>query len=154
MKTKQKILKIFRGPPGSGKTYTCNKLAPAENIFSTDDFWLIDGKYIFDSSKLSKAHEWNIERVNHAMQQNLTPILIANTNIKIRDFKPYVELAKAHGYEVSYNLPDSPWFVEIYPRIVNKTFTDQDVFTFVEKTVHSVPFEAIKRMMDRWEEII
>lgn len=148
-----KKLIINRGIPGSGKSTSAKKLAPKEQIFSTDDYFMKNGKYIFDGKKIGVAHEWNTDRVDKAMQSELSPIILDNTNIRKGDFKRYLQLAKAHGYEVSYNLPESPWFVEIYPRIVNKTFTDQDVFTFVEKTVHSVPFEAIKRMMDRWEEI-
>ena len=46
-----KKLIINRGIPGSGKSTSAKKLAPKEQIFSTDDYFMKNGKYIFDGKK-------------------------------------------------------------------------------------------------------
>ena len=65
----EKILYINRGVAGSGKSTKAKQLAPKENIFSTDDFWMKDGKYIFNPALLGEAHQWNIDRVDNALNE-------------------------------------------------------------------------------------
>ena len=143
---------IMKGIPGSGKDYTANTLAPKENIFSTDDFWMKDGKYVFVPALLGKAHQWNMDRVHDALKEGKSPVIVNNTNIKKRDYAPYLSFAKKFGYDVEVVMPTSPWWKEIYPRIKDGTFTDKDVMEFFVRNTHNVPFEAIKRMMDNWQE--
>ncbi len=147
-----RIIYINRGIPGSGKSTKAKTLAPKENIFSTDDFWMKGGKYVFEGAKIKVAHEWNQERVEKAMQDEKTPLVVDNTNITYKSYSKYISLAKAYGYIIEYTFPDSPWWKEIYPKIRDKSFKDEDVQVFVEKTVHNVPFATIKNMMEIWEE--
>lgn len=43
----------MRGLPGSGKSTTAKKLAGSEGVvYSTDDFFMVKGKYQYDSSKI------------------------------------------------------------------------------------------------------
>jgi len=55
---KVKTLIIMRGLPGSGKS-TKAKLFAGEKglIYSTDDFFIIDGKYIYDPTKIVEYHQ-------------------------------------------------------------------------------------------------
>lgn len=85
-------------PPGSGKNYTAEQIMPKENIFSTDDFYMKNGKYEWDSTQIGKAHKWNRQRVENAMQRGITPICSANTNITEWERKPYKQLAQKYGY--------------------------------------------------------
>lgn len=142
----------MRSPTGGGKSTTAAKLAPKENIFETDNYWYKGGKYVFDATKLGAAHQWNKDQVDKAMQEEKSPIVVANTNITEWEYKPYVSLAKSHGYTVEFKFPESPWFQEVHPRMVDKTFTDADVKLFFEKSTHGVPFDNVKKMLSRWEE--
>jgi predicted kinase len=141
------------GIPGAGKSFKAKQLAPLPNIFSTDNYWLNDkGEYIFNFNKLRQAHEWNINCVEMAMRNAHTPLVVDNTNIVSRDRKPYIDLANKYNYTYELVLPESSWFQEIHPRIVDKSFTDADVQVFFEKNSHGVPFETIKNMMNKWTE--
>lgn len=150
----QKLI-ILMGIPGSGKSTKAKQLAPESYIFETDDFWFDkNGKYIFDLSKIKEAHNWNQKRVDTAMDDGIFPIVVSNTSLSPKERQPYIDLANKHGYSVEIAFPDSPWFNEIRPRLVDKTFTDEDVQLFVEKTIHGVPFATIKAMMLRYDETL
>jgi predicted kinase len=148
-----KILYILRSPSGGGKSTVAAKLASAENIFETDNYFMKNGKYVFNPAAIKAAHAWNKEQVENAMQEERTPIVVANTNIQKWEFAPYISLAKAHGYKIEFHYPESPWFLDVYPRLNDKTFTEDDVRVFFEKNTHGVPFETIRKMMTNWEVI-
>lgn len=149
----EKQLKILCGIPGSGKSFTAKTLAPAPNIFSTDNFWIDEnGRYMFSISKLRQAHEWNQRCVEAAMMEATTPIVIDNTNTTPKERKPYIDLANKYGYDYELVFPTSPWFVEMRSRLNDKTFTNTDITLLFEKNTHNVPFETIKAMMTRWQE--
>lgn len=149
--TNLKKLFIMCGIPGSGKSTRAKKIANC--VFEADNYWLnCVGDYLFVPTKIGKAHQWCQSEVRKAMQDGKTSICVANTSLTPKERKPYIDLAKEFGYEVSLELPNSPWFLDILPRLRNKTFTDEDVWAFVRKTVHNVPFETVKIMMERWDE--
>ncbi len=147
-------LYIMRSPTGGGKSTKAATLVPEGHIFSTDEYWYKrgNGKYAFEATLIGKAHQWNIDRVEKAMQDEMTPICVDNTNISQRERKPYTRLAGMFGYKVEIVHPDSPWFLDIHPRLKDGSFTDKDVKVFMEKSKHNVPFDAVKRMLSKWEE--
>lgn len=147
-----KTLYVARGCPGSGKSTKAKSLAPAENIFSTDEYWMIDGEYKFDFTRLGIAHRWNEERIEDAMSRGVTPIVVDNTNVKIKAFQSYIDMAAKYKYSIEIVMPDTPWWNDIYPRIMDKSFTDVDVSVFVNKTLHGVPHANVKAMMTGWED--
>jgi hypothetical protein len=151
MTTNFKTVYIMRGIPGSGKSTKAKSLAPAENIFSTDEYWMVDGEYQFDFNRLGLAHRWNEDRAADAMSRGVTPIVIDNTNVKVKAFQAYLDMAAKYKYTVEIVMPDTPWWNDIYPRIQDKTFTDDDINLLTSKTVHGVPFDSIKGMMKGWE---
>jgi hypothetical protein len=144
-------LYIFCGIAGSGKTTKAKKITNC--VFEADNYWLnCVGDYLFVPTKIGKAHQWCQAEVRKAMEDGKTSIAVSNTSLTPKERKPYIDLAKEFGYEVSLELPDSPWFLDILPRLRDKTFTDDDVWTFVRKNTHGVPFDSIKKMMERWDE--
>jgi NEDD4-binding protein 2 len=148
----QRTLIICRGIPGSGKSFEARKLAGANGyILSTDDYYMVDGKYTFDPSKMGIAHEWNKQRARESMALGLGPIIIDNTNTVQREWYPYYQMAKDHNYFIQFVYPTSPWWLEMAPRIKDKSFTDADVQVFFEKNTHNVPFEVIRAMMTRFD---
>ena len=55
-KTMNKNLYLLRGIPGAGKSTLAKQLG--DSHFETDGFFMVDGEYKFDPTKLRKAHEW------------------------------------------------------------------------------------------------
>ena len=100
---------ITRGISGSGKSTLAKTLAPKENIFSTDDFFMVDGEYRFDPKKLGEYHKKNQQRVEEALKKGISPIVVDNTNTQGWEIKPYVELADKYGYGVELKEPNTPW---------------------------------------------
>lgn len=129
-----KVLYILRGPSGSGKSTLAKKMGITGHILSTDDFWMQDGKYVFDPKKLSEAHNWNQERANKYMREGISPLVIDNTNIEPWEMKPYVMAAKEHGYEV-----------KLVPVEVKNTADE-----LAARNVHSVPKFAIEKMLSKY----
>jgi NEDD4-binding protein 2 len=93
----------MRGVSGSGKSTIAKKLAEVSGaeIYSTDDFFMKDGKYVFDINDLGKNHEMNRQRTETAMQENKS-VIVDNTNLTKRDMKPYVDLARKYNYDVEF----------------------------------------------------
>lgn len=143
----------MRGLPGSGKSYTANKIAEENNgvIYSTDNYFTKNGEYMFDPTKLRYAHQWNQINVEKAMNENYPFIIVDNTNTLKWEYKIYLDFAKKYDYNVRIQYPTSPWWKEIQPRIKDKTFTKEDVNVFFKKNEHGVPFDTIHNMMKRFE---
>lgn len=146
---------IMRGIPGSGKSTTARELAGDFGVvLSTDDYWVNGaGEYIFNPAKLGAAHKWNQDRCEEAMDNGTDIIVIDNTNTVQKEWVKYADTADHYGYSVEFAYATSPWWEEISPRIYNKSFTDDDVQVFFEKNNHGVPFNVIKNMMNRFENI-
>jgi adenylate kinase family enzyme len=143
-KKENKILYVARGIPGSGKSTLAKDLGKSGQVFSSDEFFMINGEYKFDPKKLSEAHQWNQTRAKKAMEQGISPIVIDNTNVRFSDFKIYLIFAKQYGYEVKFVQPN--WHKDLY------TPEGKWNFNFLKgRNVHGVPDEAVKRMIDRFE---
>lgn len=100
---------IMAGAPGCGKSVLAKKLCNPNNmdcIFSADDFFMQDGEYKFDASKLSLAHNRclrNFAAELHSAgfgEHNLPNFIVDNTNSSIAEIAPYYALARAYGHEV------------------------------------------------------
>ena len=51
------MLVLMRGLPGSGKSTKANKIAGEKGIvYSTDDFFMVDGKYVYDVKMIGEYH--------------------------------------------------------------------------------------------------
>ncbi|XP_038674354.1 NEDD4-binding protein 2-like 1 isoform X2 [Scyliorhinus canicula] len=136
----RKRLYLLRGLPGSGKTTLARQLKNQFRggvILSTDDYFIRqDGSYFFEKYLLNEAHEWNHERARTAMRQGKSPIIIDNTNIEAWEMKPYVNMAREHGYEVTFQEPHTSWKFDIG----NLT-----------RNTHGVPRKKIEQMKERYE---
>ena len=99
----EKVLYIVRGVPGSGKSTFAKSLGGTH--FETDMFFMKDGEYKFDMTKIKDAHKWCQDSVNTAMIMNNTAglnktIIVSNTFTQEWEMKPYFEMADLHGYKV------------------------------------------------------
>jgi adenylate kinase family enzyme len=133
-----KNLILLRGIPGSGKSSTAKLLGAGgagTAHFEADMFFLKDGEYQFDASKLRDAHQWCQNSVEHAMLLNHTAgdnstIIVSNTFTQAWEMDSYFKLAEQWDYRVTTLI------VENRHGGVN---------------IHGVPDEALTRMRDRFE---
>jgi energy-coupling factor transporter ATP-binding protein EcfA2 len=92
-----KELFLLRGLPGSGKS-TLAKSLDGFNI-EADQFFMEDGVYKFDVTKLKWAHDLCKMECERAMKDNIK-IVISNTFTQEWEMTPYFELAEKYGYRV------------------------------------------------------
>ena len=128
-----KTLYIVRGLPGSGKSTFAKTLGGTH--FETDNFFMVDGEYKFDGSKIKEAHNWCQNSVNSAMILNNTAglnetIVVSNTFTQEWEMKPYYDMADTYGYKVFSIV------IENRHGGVNE---------------HSVPDEVLTKMRERFE---
>lgn len=98
-----KTLYLVRGVPGSGKSTFAKSLGGTH--FETDSYFMVDGEYKFDFTKLKDAHKWCQDSVNTSMILNHTTgshevIVVSNTFTQEWEMKPYFEMAESWGYRV------------------------------------------------------
>ena len=132
-----KKLYIVRGVPGSGKsTFALNLVGSDFLVCEADKYFMVDGEYKFDGSKLKEAHESCRNLVETYMKDSLLndqfyrEIAVSNTFTQEWEMQPYLDLAKQYGYMVFTVI------VENRHGSVNQ---------------HGVPDEALTRMKDRFE---
>lgn len=110
---------LMRGVSGSGKSTLAKKLAlifPESVICSTDDFFVVDGKYKFDLAQLSRNHYKNLLKVKENMAKKTPVIIVDNTNLQKWEMLKYVIEAKTFGYEIEIHEPESVSLDEICRR--------------------------------------
>ena len=135
---KQKELVLMRGLPGSGKSTKAKKIAGEIGvIYSTDDFFMVNGKYQYDAKMIGEYHQKNFKRTVEAMEEGKPLIVIDNTNIKLWEMKNYVIAGEQRGYAVRIEEPETPW-----------AFSYRQC---AKKNAHGVPEETCKRMRDNFE---
>ena len=100
-----KNLYLLRGIPGAGKSTLAKQLG--DSHFETDTFFMVEGEYKFDPTKLRKAHEWCQSQIELAMINNHvtagldnSDIVVSNTFTQAWEMDAYYELAKQYGYRV------------------------------------------------------
>ena len=90
---------LLRGLPGSGKSTLAQSLSGFH--FEADMFFMQDGEYRFDASKLKEAHDWCVNLAREGMNLNYKRIIVSNTFTQEWEMRPYYELAKEYGYRVT-----------------------------------------------------
>jgi NEDD4-binding protein 2 len=155
----QKTLILMRGIPGSGKSYKAQSLKGDSGvIFSTDDFWGDNYRAKFDQAVedgtvhhlLGRFHQQNLERTIQAMDQGVSPVIVDNTNVRLRDMKPYIDAAEQRGYQVRYEESDLPQWKDYRQGRMSQ---DDAVDFFSRNNSHGVPPETIRGMMRKFADI-
>jgi len=174
-----KIVILARGLPGSGKSFTVNRLVKEfgvsdKNIFSADHYFIpmtrefrqqgIDispkeerDEYLsnFNHVHLPLAHETCFNRFKNAVDKGVSPLVVDNTNVSLRQIENYVVYASAAGYDVRLQEPESPWWKEYSPYLANKQKHADKVEELIDilhqKNSHDVPKETLRHMVNMWE---
>ena len=101
-----KNLYIVRGLPGSGKSTFAKSIVKSYQVFEADQYFMKNGKYNFDPTKLKKAHQDCKRRVTRRMGKNLfnliffRNIVVSNTFTQEWEMEFYFDIAKLYGYKV------------------------------------------------------
>lgn len=127
-----KQLYLLRGLPASGKTFVANSLS--ENnlypVISADDYFEVDGEYIFDKSKLKNAHEYSKNTTKKYLEQNISKIFVANTFTTESEMAAYFEMAEIYSYNVICLIVEN---------------------RHGNSNVHNVPNETLDKMFNRFK---
>ena len=97
-----KLLILLRGLPGAGKS-TLAKMLVGDKEYrhkEADMFFIQDGEYKYDGSKIQQAHEWCQEEIDFLMRYEHSPVVVSNTFTCEWELEPYYELTKKYGYQV------------------------------------------------------
>lgn len=134
-----KVMIILRGLPGSGKSTFAEWLVDGNRYGGTTiccaDEWMVNsgGIYQFDPKKLGFCHKKAQEQAEHCCGEGYHTVIIANTNTKRDEMKPYLDIAEKYGYTV-------------FVLTVNNMHGS--------KSVHNVPDESLQKMRDRFQHFL
>jgi ABC-type molybdenum transport system ATPase subunit/photorepair protein PhrA len=97
-----KQLFLLRGLPGSGKSTVAKIISGGSGPthYEADMYFMKNGTYEFDGSKLKNAHEWCKDMVYMDMLKEVPVIAVSNTFTQEWEMEAYYNLAKEHGYAV------------------------------------------------------
>ena len=128
-----KELFLLRGLPGSGKSTLAKSLDGIH--LEADQYFMKNGVYEFDASKLKEAHNYCLTRTKSYMyifssSDEQERIVVSNTFTQEWEMKPYFDLAERYGYRV-YSL-----IVENRHGGVNE---------------HGIPMDKLEQMKNRFE---
>ena len=133
---------IMRGTPGSGKSTVAKFLLQTigthmVKIHCTDDFFINceTGQYEFDKDQLYFNHKRNFENFCQSLKNNVSVVIVDNTNTTKKEFQKYVnEVKKYENYILA--------FIEM---------PIADVGISMKRNKHNVPKEVIETMIQRWQ---
>ena len=123
-------LRLVRGLPGSGKSTRAQQLSALGYVHvEADQFFMVDGRYEFDTDKLGENHAKCKSLVDLLLQSG-HDVVVANTFTTEAEVRPYRMIAKHNGAELEIESMENNY-----------------------GSIHDVPEEAIARMRKRWEDI-
>ena len=134
---------VLRGIPGSGKSTEAKKLVGKGAIHSTDDVIEAGGDYreFFakmiasgDFSDLSRAHSTNKKNAIASITAGVSPVIIDNTCLRVREMSDYIKAALELGFS-----DDNIQIVD-----VDSGLSAEEL---AERNTHGVPLDKIKQMI-------
>ena len=98
-----KQLILLRGLPGSGKSTFAKSISHAAvGHIEADMFFMKEGEYKFDASRLKDAHSWCRDTVEDWMNPfGFETIIVSNTFTQEWEMEAYYKLAEQYGYVVT-----------------------------------------------------
>jgi len=147
----EKIIKsviINRAVPGSGKTTISKKITTFLEklnintaVHSTDDFFMIDGKYYFDFGKLHRFHQQNYINFENSIKKNINLVICDNINLVPWQTKRYTDIARKYNFQII--------FITFEPRELKKHIECQ-LQTPEKPDAHNVPEAELKRFITEY----
>ncbi len=144
----KKTVIINRAVPGSGKTTITNCIVDRlrDNgikvaIHSTDEYFMVGNKYIFDIAKLYNYHQKNVKEFITSIDKKLDIVICDNTNIAPWQTEAYSKIARDNNYQIV--------FITLNPRELSKHIESQKV-TPQKPDAHEVNEEVLKTMIKEY----
>ena len=141
-----KTVIINRAVPGSGKTTIARNITATLQAaglqvvnHSTDEFFMINGRYCFDINRLNEYHQRNIENFVTDLKKGTDIVICDNTNLQPWQTAPYTDNARKYGYKVI--------FLNLTPRELYKHVQAQLV-TPEKPDAHGVPEERLAEFIE------
>ncbi|MBV7315780.1 AAA family ATPase [Shewanella sp. NIFS-20-20] len=117
--TAPRLAIIMRGLPGSGKSHWIEQFIESQpphvatairrnGLCSTDSFFMRDGVYRFERSKLAEYHQRNLTQFIWALAKQQAIVICDNTNLAAWEYMAYDAAARALGYQVRCVLIGEP----------------------------------------------
>jgi hypothetical protein len=91
-----------------------------------DMFFEVDGKYVYDVSRIREAHDWCKRMTREALSRG-DNVIVSNTFTRLLEMEPYYEMG---AHQVRVIEADGCW-----------------------ESLHGVPPEMLERMAARWEKL-
>ena len=140
----QKTVIINRGIPASGKSTfakiisnTLQKVGISSEIHSTDNFFMVEDKFVFNPNKLQEYHLKNQNNFFNSLKEKCDVVICDNTNIEPWEIKPYFNMAKEFDYKVL---------------LLN--FSLRDINEHIKDSKNkNIPLEVIKNFYEKFENI-
>ena len=100
---------VMRAVSGSGKTTmsriitsTLEQAGLKVGIHSTDDFFMVEGRYKFDIMKLAAFHKQNLKNFIKDLQNDIDVVICNNMNLLPWQSEPYTNAAREYGYQIIF----------------------------------------------------
>jgi len=144
----KKTVIINRAVPGSGKTTITNCIVKelrandiSVSIHSTDEYFMVGNRYVFDIEKLYKYHQKNLKEFIKSTKNNQDVVICDNTNIAPWQTEEYTKIARAYNYQIV--------LITLNPRELSKHVESQKVTT-EKPDAHEVNEEILKNMIKEY----
>ena len=98
-------------------------------ICSADKFWLVEGVYMFDFTRLGEAHKSCQRAFKDALDNNIEIVYVDNTNLTQKD--------RSYYYNESFRHQDCEILVRVF---------HVDVELSIKRNIHNVPETTILSM--------
>lgn len=147
---RHKIVIINRAVSGSGKTsmtrYVIDDLRAhglSVAVCSTDDFFMVDGRYVFELEKLNDYHAQNQANFIAELKRGTDVVICDNMNLLPWQSQPYTDAARKYNYRIL--------FLNFLPRELEKHLASQ-IVTPEKPDAHGLSKETLVRFIRNFED--
>jgi len=144
----KKTVIINRAVPGSGKTTITNCIINEleqknikVSVHSTDEYFMVSNRYIFDIKKLGDYHTENLKRFKNSILNNIDVVICDNTNLAPWQTELYTKFAREYEYNII--------IISLDPRELSKHVESQRI-THEKPDVHGVSENILKMMIKEY----
>ena len=141
-----KTVIIMRAVSGSGKTTISRCIIKAVEyeglkiaIHSTDNFFMVGSKYVFEIDKLADYHNNNLENFTADLKKDVDVVICDNMNLLPWQSEHYTNMARKYGYKII--------ILNFLPRSLDKHLAAQKI-TPEKPDAHNLSEELLTRLID------